>query len=88
MKKNGLFTFVTACVPGFGQMYYGYMRRGVSLASWFFGISFLAVLTGLGFISFVLPVIWRMPFSTRTTSATSRQSSAPCFVTNTCPAGT
>ncbi len=62
MKKNGLFTFVTACVPGFGQMYYGYMRRGVSLAAWFFGISFLAVLTGLGFISFVLPVIWAYAF--------------------------
>ena len=62
MKKNGLFTFVTACVPGFGQMYYGYMRRGVSLAAWFFGISVLAVITGLGFIGFVLPVIWAYAF--------------------------
>lgn len=62
MKKSGFLTFVTACVPGCGQMYYGYMRRGVSLALWFWGVVFLASLSGLGIIGIVLPVIWAYSF--------------------------
>ena len=61
MKKNGLFTFVTACIPGFGQMYYGYMRRGVSLALGFWGIAFLSTIA-LGIFAFILPVVWAYAF--------------------------
>ena len=32
MKKNGFLTFIFACIPGAGQMYYGYMQRGLSIA--------------------------------------------------------
>ena len=32
MKKNSILTFLFACIPGAGQMYYGYMRRGLSVA--------------------------------------------------------
>lgn len=35
MKKNALLTFVFACIPGAGQMYYGYMKRGLSLITFF-----------------------------------------------------
>ena len=31
MKKNNFLTFLFACIPGAGQMYYGYMRRGLSM---------------------------------------------------------
>ena len=31
MKKNAFLTFIFACIPGAGQMYYGYMKRGTSL---------------------------------------------------------
>ena len=31
MKKNGFLTFIFACIPGAGQMYQGYMKRGLSL---------------------------------------------------------
>lgn len=34
-KKDSLLTFVCACVPGAGQMYYGYMKRGLSLITYF-----------------------------------------------------
>ena len=37
MKKNALLTFIFACVPGAGQMYYGYMQRGLSLIALFCG---------------------------------------------------
>ncbi len=62
MKKNLLFTFVTACMPGFGQMYYGYMRRGLSLAIWFYGLIAFSSLSGLGFVAILLPVIWAYSF--------------------------
>ena len=35
MKKNAILTFLCACVPGAGQMYYGYMQRGLSLITMF-----------------------------------------------------
>ncbi|OUQ37580.1 hypothetical protein [Faecalibacterium sp. An122] len=42
MKKNGFFTFCFAFVPGAGQMYQGYMKRGLSLI----GICCVAVIIG------------------------------------------
>ena len=30
MKKNGFLTFIFACIPGAGQMYYGYAARSVA----------------------------------------------------------
>ena len=41
MKKNALLTFIFACIPGAGQMYYGYMKRGLSLIT-FFGLFIMA----------------------------------------------
>ena len=29
MKKNAFLTFIFACIPGAGQMYYGYMKRNM-----------------------------------------------------------
>ena len=44
MKKNALLTFIFACVPGAGQMYYGYMQRGLSLIALFCGCFILGAL--------------------------------------------
>ena len=35
MKKNGILTLLFACIPGAGQMYYGYMKRGLSMITFF-----------------------------------------------------
>ena len=35
MRINGFFLFCCACVPGAGQMYLGYMKRGLSLITFF-----------------------------------------------------
>ena len=40
MKKNALLTFIFACIPGAGQMYYGYMQRGLAIVS-LFGAAFM-----------------------------------------------
>lgn len=44
MKKNALLTFIFACIPGAGQMYYGYMQRGLSLITLFCGCFVLGAL--------------------------------------------
>lgn len=33
--KNGILTLIFSCIPGAGQMYQGYMKRGLSLVSLF-----------------------------------------------------
>lgn len=43
-KKNGFLTLVFACFPGAGQMYQGYMKRGLSLVSMFALTIWLATL--------------------------------------------
>lgn len=40
--KQGLLLFITSCLSGCGQMYQGYMKRGVSLLLGFFVILAIA----------------------------------------------
>lgn len=60
MKKNALLTVIFACIPGAGQMYYGYMRRGLSLVTLF------CVASGIGVIIppilLATPIIWMYAF--------------------------
>ncbi len=60
MKKNAFLTFVFACIPGAGQMYYGYMHRGLSM------ITAFCVLTAVGSIIppllLAAPIIWMYSF--------------------------
>jgi TM2 domain-containing membrane protein YozV len=37
-KKNSFLTFIFSLIPGAGQMYLGFMKRGLSLMSCFFFI--------------------------------------------------
>ena len=57
-SKSGFFTFCFGLVPGMGQMYLGYMKRGVSLMLMFCGIIFVSALLNIGLLCIVLPVIW------------------------------
>lgn len=60
MKKNGFLTFIFACIPGAGQMYYGYMQRGLSIAM----ILILCVMaaTVIEPLLFLCLVIWMYSF--------------------------
>lgn len=64
MKKNGFLTFCFAFIPGAGQMYQGYMKRGLSLV----GICCLAVTVGCLFeplvsaAACVCCVVWMYSF--------------------------
>ena len=60
MKKNSILTFLFACIPGAGQMYYGYMRRGLSVAIVFW----LGCVVGIMLppLLVMTPVIWMFAF--------------------------
>lgn len=62
MKKNGLLTFIFAFVPGWGQMYQGFMRRGLSLMFWFFAVIGVSSLLHTGLPCLLLPIIWAYSF--------------------------
>jgi hypothetical protein len=58
--KNGFLTFCFAFVPGAGQMYQGYMKRGLSLISLFCGCCLLA--TGITQLIILAPIVWMYSF--------------------------
>ena len=58
-RTSGLRMFLAACIPGCGEMYLGYMKRGLSLLLVTAGIFALAVVLGIGAPAIFLPVGWR-----------------------------
>ncbi|MDL2293641.1 hypothetical protein LJC60_03320 [Ruminococcaceae bacterium OttesenSCG-928-D13] len=62
MKKNAFFTFCCACVPGCGQMYQGYMKRGVSLLFWFAAVAAFVTTTRVLGVGALMFVIWAYSF--------------------------
>lgn len=61
MKKNILFTFMFSFIPGAGQMYQEYMKRGLSIMILAAVFLILAVMTGS--IIFIVPIIVIMAYS-------------------------
>lgn len=63
-KKNGFFTFIFSLLPGAGEMYMGFMKRGISTMAVFFLVIALSVWSGIGPFMFVLPIVWFYSFFT------------------------
>ena len=61
-KRNGFLTFCFACLPGAGQMFLGFMKRGISMMTIFFGIIALAGQFRMDLLLFGVPVIWFYSF--------------------------
>lgn len=61
-KKGSFFTFIFSLLPGAGQMYQGFMKRGLSLMSIFFANIFLAAFLGIEYLLLGLPIIWFYSF--------------------------
>lgn len=61
-KKSNFLTFCFSLLPGAGQMYMGFMKRGSSLMAYFFLIIFLSTWLGLGPLMFFMPIIWFYAF--------------------------
>ena len=54
-RKSGFLTFCFACLPGAGEMYLGYMKRGLSVMIAFWGLIFVASLRNMGILGILAP---------------------------------
>ncbi len=61
-KKNNFFTFIFSLIPGAGQMYMGFMKRGLSLMSVFFLIIFSTIWQNIGPLFFIALIAWFYSF--------------------------
>ena len=61
-RKHGLLLFLCALFPGCGQMYQGYMKRGISLTFGFFAILAVSGFLSIAPLAFFLPVVWLYAF--------------------------
>ncbi len=61
-KRSSFLTFCFAFLPGAGQMYMGFMKRGASLMSAFFLLIFASTWLNLSPILFAMPIIWFFAF--------------------------
>lgn len=62
MRKNRILLFICACIPGCGQMYQGYMKRGVSMTAAVCLDIGAASFLNFGELAIVLPVLWLYAF--------------------------
>ena len=62
MTKNGILTFLFAFVPGAGQMYQGYMKRGLSLITMFCLFIMVGAMTGLDPLIVGCLIVWMYSF--------------------------
>ena len=60
--KSGILLFLCSCIPGCGQMYQGYMKRGVSLLGMCCAIIGIASFLNIGELAILLPVVWIYAF--------------------------
>lgn len=62
-EENGILTLLFACIPGAGQMYQGYMKRGLSLITMFCLFIILGSTTGLDALVVGCIVVYMYSFS-------------------------
>lgn len=61
-KKNAFLTFCFSLLPGAGQMYMGFMKRGISLMSSFLLIIMLSTWLNLEPLLLAVPIVWFFSF--------------------------
>ena len=64
MKKNGILTLLFALIPGAGEMYQGYMKRGLSLITMFCLSVALGAWMGIQIFYIGAPILYMYSFST------------------------
>lgn len=62
MRKNILLTFFFACIPGAGQMYQGYLKRGTSVMLLFFTPIAIGAALGIEVVLFLSAVVYAYAF--------------------------
>lgn len=57
-ELNGFWLFVSSCLPGCGQMYQGYMKRGASLLILFWVTVGVTTILNLGALGVLIAIEW------------------------------
>ena len=57
-ELNGFWLFVSSCLPGCGQMYQGYMKRGASLLALFWVTVCITSILQIGALGVLIAAIW------------------------------
>lgn len=61
-RKHGLLLFIASCIPGCGEMYQGYMKRGISILTAFCAVFALAVFLEIGALAVLMIPLWLFSF--------------------------
>ncbi|MBO5209899.1 MAG: hypothetical protein J6B68_11265 [Lachnospiraceae bacterium] len=61
-KKNRFLLFCISWLPGCGEMYLGFMKRGVSLLTLFSLGMMVAIITNMGVLSLIPVILWAYSF--------------------------
>lgn len=62
MKKNGILTLLFALIPGAGEMYQGYMKRGLSIITMFCLSIALSAWMGISIFYIGVPILYMYSF--------------------------
>ena len=57
-ERSGFWAFIWSLIPGCAEMYFGFMKQGVSIMSMFFGVIALAAFLYLEPLMFLVAIIW------------------------------
>ena len=61
-RKHGFLLFLTSCIPGCGEMYQGYMKRGISILTAFCAVFALAAFLEIGALAVLMVPLWLFSF--------------------------
>ena len=61
-RKHGLLLFIASCIPGCGEMYQGYMKRGISILTAFCAVFALAAFLEIGALAVLMVPLWLFSF--------------------------
>ncbi|MBH1939982.1 hypothetical protein I5677_03610 [Mobilitalea sibirica] len=61
-KRSSFFAFIFSLLPGAGEMYLGFMKRGTSIMVVFWGLIFLSAWLNIGPLLYGMPIIWFISF--------------------------
>ena len=61
-RKHGFLLFLASCIPGCGEMYQGYMKRGVSILTALCAVFTLAVFLEIGALTVLMVPLWLFSF--------------------------
>lgn len=62
MQKKGFLLFLCSLIPGAGELYMGFKKRGISMMAIFWGIVALTSVSGLEVLALTLPIVWAYSF--------------------------